>query len=229
MPETDPPPPYLPDFTPVPRKLLRHDGWTPDRQRAFLEALAFHGSVTHAARTVNMAPENAYKLRRGPDGESFAAAWDAALDHAVRKLEDVAVERALNGVEEEIYRDGKKVGSRIIRNDRLLMFILRNRAPDRFAVDARHGRSITPTQVAALRAEWEAEKAADDAAALERVREEMARVRARIGERVSVERTEYEAFLQWRQHHEAEPGASLPSTKAEKIFADAKKALPDAD
>jgi hypothetical protein len=28
----------LPDFTPVPRKLPRHDGWTPARQKAFIEA-----------------------------------------------------------------------------------------------------------------------------------------------------------------------------------------------
>lgn len=30
--------PPLPDFTPVPRK-YRHDGWTPERQRAFIGAL----------------------------------------------------------------------------------------------------------------------------------------------------------------------------------------------
>ena len=29
----------LPDFDAVPRK-HRHDGWTPERQRAFIEALA---------------------------------------------------------------------------------------------------------------------------------------------------------------------------------------------
>lgn len=28
--------PALPDFAPVPRK-YRHDGWTPERQRAFIE------------------------------------------------------------------------------------------------------------------------------------------------------------------------------------------------
>ena len=29
----------LPPFTPVPRKTSRHDGWTVERQRAFIEAL----------------------------------------------------------------------------------------------------------------------------------------------------------------------------------------------
>lgn len=34
--------PDLPDFAPVPRK-YRHDGWTPERQKAFIEALADTG------------------------------------------------------------------------------------------------------------------------------------------------------------------------------------------
>ena len=41
--------PALPDFAPVPRK-HRHDGWTPERQRAFVEAL------TEPATTVRRAP-----------------------------------------------------------------------------------------------------------------------------------------------------------------------------
>lgn len=40
--------PPLPEFTPVPRK-PRHDGWTPERQKAFIEALADTGSVSRAA------------------------------------------------------------------------------------------------------------------------------------------------------------------------------------
>lgn len=56
----------LPAFTPVPRQCARHDGWTPDRQRQFIEALADTGSVRAAAHAVNMAPEGAYALRRHP-------------------------------------------------------------------------------------------------------------------------------------------------------------------
>ena len=57
--------PPLPDFTPVPRK-YRHDGWTPERQRAFIAALADTGSVRRAAAMVNMAQTNCYTLRRAP-------------------------------------------------------------------------------------------------------------------------------------------------------------------
>ncbi len=37
------------DFAPVP-VAHRHDGWTAERQRAFIEALADSGSVTIAAK-----------------------------------------------------------------------------------------------------------------------------------------------------------------------------------
>jgi molybdenum-dependent DNA-binding transcriptional regulator ModE len=57
----------------------RTDGWTPERQAAFLGALAETGSVSAAARRVGMARETAYRLRRRCDATSFAAAWDAVV------------------------------------------------------------------------------------------------------------------------------------------------------
>ena len=71
--------PALPPFGPVPRK-YRHDGWTPERQKAFIAALAESGNVTAACAHVGMTKEGAYDLRRQPGAESFAHAWQAALD-----------------------------------------------------------------------------------------------------------------------------------------------------
>ena len=65
-------------FTPVPLK-ARHDGWTPSRQRHFIELLAATKSVTRACKAVGMSAVTAYALRKKPGAESFAAAWDAAL------------------------------------------------------------------------------------------------------------------------------------------------------
>lgn len=123
----------LPTFTPVPRKSARHDGWTPQRQQAFIEALADMGSVLSACRAVNMSTNGAYHLRRQPGAEEFRAAWEKALDLGVKRIEDVAMDRALNGVDEPLYSYGKLIGTRKRYNDRLLMFMLRNRAPERFA------------------------------------------------------------------------------------------------
>ena len=155
----------LPAFTPVPRKCRRHDGWTPERQQGFIEALADVGSVKAAAHAVNMTPESAYYLRRQQGADSFRKAWEAALALGVQRLEDVAMERALNGIEVPVYHFGAVVGTRRVYNDRLLMFLLRNRAPERFAADGARGLSaLDRTTLARLkkewRAEWEREKAA---------------------------------------------------------------------
>lgn len=129
--------PALPAFTPVPRKCLRHDGWTPERQRAFIEALADTGSVETACRMVNMSTEGAYALRRHAQAGELAAAWDAALNMGWRRLKDEAFERALNGQLLPVFAGGKLIGYRRQKNDRLLMFILRHYGPDGPAPAAR--------------------------------------------------------------------------------------------
>lgn len=149
----------LPDFAPVPRRCNRHDGWTPARQRAFIEALADTGSVEAAARAVDMSTEGAYHLRRQPGAQGFRAAWATALDLGVQRVEDVTMDRALNGTEEPVYSYGKLIGTRIKRNDSLLMFILRNRAPERFAAGggARRPNAVDRQTLARCKKEWRAE------------------------------------------------------------------------
>jgi hypothetical protein len=155
------------DFTPVPRLCERHDGWTAERQRGFIEALADYGSVRAAANSVGLAAEGAYRLRRQPGAEEFAAAWEAALDHGVRRVEDVAMDRALNGVEVPVYSYGKLVGTRTVYNDRLLMFMLRNRAPERFCADGARGLNAVDRMrqkrlKEAWRQEWLEERRAEE-------------------------------------------------------------------
>lgn len=130
-------PGQLPTFTPVPRHYNRHDGWTPERQQLFIEALADTGSVKAAAHAVNMTPEGAYLLRRHKQAGEFRKAWEAALALGVQQLEDVAMHRALHGQDVPVYSYGKLIGKRTVYNDRLLMFLLRNRAPERFSADGR--------------------------------------------------------------------------------------------
>lgn len=187
---------HLPDFAPVPRR-YRHDGWTAVRQRAFIAALADMGSVKAAARSIGMTPESAYYLRRQPGAEGFAAAWLAALDHGVRRLEDIALERAIHGVEVPVYSYGKLVGTRRVYNDRLLMFMLRNRAPDRFTPLA----AVRPHPVSpdALR------ERPDSADAIRRVDEIVAAIRHRRAEveadprgPITIQGDDRAAFEQWK-------------------------------
>ena len=65
-------------FLPI-NLLHRHDGWSPEKQWAFVEALSRTASVTQAVRSVGMSAKSAYRLRQHPDAGEFRAAWDAAL------------------------------------------------------------------------------------------------------------------------------------------------------
>ena len=169
MPQSEKPPTSpaaaqsLPAFTPVPRTRDRHNGWKPEVQLAFIEALAETGSVRSAAARVGRAEVGAYLLRRHPEAQQFRAAWDAALSIAMRRIEDVAMDRALHGVEVPMYAYGKLVGTRRVYNDRLLMFMLRNRAPERFGAGLRRGtgasgnNAVDQMQLARLKKRWHAE------------------------------------------------------------------------
>lgn len=119
------------DWYPVLRR-PRDDGWTPAKQRLFIEVLADSASPKQAADAVGMSRESAYKLRRSPGGEGFAAAWDAAIQQGSKRLVDIAFERAVDGVEEPVWdADGRVIGHRTRYNDRLLMFLLRSHQPAR--------------------------------------------------------------------------------------------------
>lgn len=130
-----PPDGYDPaDYRWVPvRRRPRRDGWTEEKQRRFIEMLADTGLVGVAAKAVGMSRESAYRLRRSPHGAAFERAWDAARHHAGGPLEDIAFERAIEGVEHNVYDEhGEVIATRRVHNDRLLMFLLRHLKPERY-------------------------------------------------------------------------------------------------
>ena len=146
-------------FTPVPRRRDRSNGWKPEVQHRFIAALAETGSVKAACRRVRRTDCGAYALRNHPAGASFRAAWDAAADLGLRRIEDAAMDRALNGVEETLLYHGEVVGKRVRYNERLVMFILRNRAPHRFAEGggARGLSAVDRMRLKRLKQAWRAE------------------------------------------------------------------------
>lgn len=145
-------------FTPVPRQCERENGWTPEVQRAFIEWLADLGSVTEACRMVGRSTRGAYRLKRHPEAGEFAAAWAAALAIAVGMVEDYAIDRAINGVEVPIFAYGDKLATRRVYNDRLVMFMLRNHAPDRYCDGgARSMSAVDKRRLERMKREWRAE------------------------------------------------------------------------
>ncbi len=120
--------PSVPDFEPV-KLRYRHDGLTPARQVALVQAMAACGCVREACAKVGVSAEAVYELRRRPDAQSFRLAMDAALDGAADRVEDGVFARAVNGVEIPHYYKGELVGTHRRYDERLAMFILRYRKP----------------------------------------------------------------------------------------------------
>lgn len=130
-------------FTPAQLQRQRSAGWTPDRQRKFIEALASSACVTEAADSVGLSATSAYNLRRRPDAQAFRIAWDAAIDFAMRRLVDAALARAVHGVAVPIFYRGEQVGERREYPEHLAMFLMRAHDPHRFGAQhpapPRHG------------------------------------------------------------------------------------------
>ncbi|WP_246449601.1 hypothetical protein [Qipengyuania soli] len=116
-------------FAPYLHAAPRRNSITPDVQRRFVAELAATGIVKQAALAVGKSLEALYKLRARPGAEGFAAAWDAALVYGVKRLEDCAMERAING------------GLYNLRANSQLCFVLAYRG--RYRIDAR---DIVPGQ-----------------------------------------------------------------------------------
>jgi hypothetical protein len=113
-------------FDPVPSASTRHDGWTAERQRGFIDALAQIGMVAAAARHVGMSRKSAYALlKRAGSDSGFASAWREAQALGRSTAYGAAIERALNGVEQPYYYRGVQRGTRRVYNDGLLIAALR--------------------------------------------------------------------------------------------------------
>lgn len=105
-------------------RAMRHDGWTPPRQRRFLELVADGHIVDHAARMVGLSATSAYAFRRRPAGAAFALGWRAANLVARDHLADTMLERARTGTTETITRDDGTTIERHRISDRLGLQLL---------------------------------------------------------------------------------------------------------
>ncbi|WP_390549390.1 hypothetical protein [Qipengyuania sp. MTN3-11] len=139
-PEQDDP---LLDFAPYLHAAPRANSITPDVQRAFIAQLAATGIVTQAAMKVGKSMEALYKLKHRPGAEGFAAAWEAALDLGIARLEDSALARAIEGT--PVWKtdgDGGLITYGTKHNEALVMFFLRNRRPERYSDHIRPGHPV---------------------------------------------------------------------------------------
>jgi hypothetical protein len=102
----------------------RYDGWTAEKQRVFLAALSEGHTVAYGCRAVRMSQQSAYALRRAARGAAFALGWQAALLLARDRLADEMMDRAINGVIEEVALGNGQIAERRRFDNRLSMAVL---------------------------------------------------------------------------------------------------------
>lgn len=125
----------------------RRAGWSAQRQRVFLAALAETGSVHLASTAARLTARSAYGLRARSPG--FAHAWDTAEQLAVGRLSALAFDRAIHGRTEQLWRDGALVMEKRLPSDRLLMWLLARLDPRRFAATGEQRGDAADPQAAA--------------------------------------------------------------------------------
>jgi hypothetical protein len=126
--ENSPARPVVPDTTgaapATPQAKPRHNGWSPRKMTAFLEALTETGSVTDAAKAVGMSRQSAHRLRAMLIGQPFDIAWEAALEIGLQQVAHAALDRALNGTVVPVFYKGEQVGERRVFNERATLNLM---------------------------------------------------------------------------------------------------------
>lgn len=147
-------------FKPYRHKAPRRNSITPERQRDFIACLAATGIVTQAARAIGASLEALYRLRHQPGAEGFSAAWEAAIDRGIARLEDCALERALAGEPREILKNGEVVARWVRYDTALLLFLLRQRRGRRWTGEGAHFAGLRPGHPVydRLKREWQEEE-----------------------------------------------------------------------
>ena len=104
------------------RRKKRRVAWTAKREALFLAALAETAKITAGVKASGLSESSIYRRRQIDPG--FRARWTEALREGLVKLETMLLDRALNGVERDVWHGGKVVGTMIDYSDRLALALL---------------------------------------------------------------------------------------------------------
>ncbi|HYE26834.1 MAG TPA: hypothetical protein VD887_08810 [Allosphingosinicella sp.] len=115
-------------FDPVPVK-ARHDGWTPERQRGFIDRLVVTGCLARSARAVGMTPQSLHVLRKHKGAASFNRACDEAQASGRSYQNDIAILRCIEGEKVPVMYRGRCVGVKVRHDNSLLIAVLNSTSP----------------------------------------------------------------------------------------------------
>ena len=98
-------------------------------QKCFLAAYAECGTPTYAAIAAQIDRSRHYHWLKN---ETYAEAFEAAQSAACEALENEARRRAIEGVLDDVWYQGKPVGKQRRFSDVLLIFLLKGAMPERY-------------------------------------------------------------------------------------------------
>ena len=104
------------------RRKKRRVAWTARREALFLATLAETAKIAAGVKASGLSESSIYRRRQTHPG--FRARWTEALREGLVKLETMLLDRALNGVERDVWHGGKVVGTMIDYSDRLALALL---------------------------------------------------------------------------------------------------------
>ena len=108
----------------------RHDGFTRPKRRKFLKELVKSGCMLDACGAAGVSKSTVYDLQtKDPE---FLKHCTLAIEMATVPVELTAWERGVTGVEEEVIRGGKVVGTRLKRSDSVLRLLLQGSNPAKY-------------------------------------------------------------------------------------------------
>jgi hypothetical protein len=108
----------------------RHDGFTPAKQRKFFKALKKCGCVKDSCRAAGISKTTVDRWR--DKDAAFDGKVAAARAMASAELDMIAWQRATQGCEEKIYRDGKLVSVRVKPSDAILRLLMQGANPEKY-------------------------------------------------------------------------------------------------
>lgn len=153
------------EFTPVPRATKRWNGITAQKQRVFMDNLAASGCVKMASDSIGTSTSAMYTLRKSPGAESFAAAWDKAIEAGARRVLDMLMSHAIHGTPETLRKGDEVILERRKYNTRAMMWIVQQRFPEQYGGNLNvtgNAPNSMPHSIQRMkdqwRKEWEAER-----------------------------------------------------------------------
>lgn len=111
---------------------VRHrvDAFTPARKKAFLKALSKGDCILDACREIGVSSRTVYNHQQS-DPE-FSKNCTLAIDMSATPVELAAWERGVTGVEVDVIRGGKFIGTTLKRSDSILRLLLQGANPKKY-------------------------------------------------------------------------------------------------